>query len=47
MLDLYQYLSEARQQSNNYRPISLLLNIGKMMEKLMHVRLKQFLESQD
>ena len=32
--------SEARQLFNNYRPISLLSNICKMIEKLMHRRLK-------
>ena len=37
--------NEAGQQCNNYRPIFLLSNIGKMIEKLMHVRLNQFLES--
>ena len=29
---------------NNYRTISLLSNVGKVIEKLMHQRLNQFLE---
>ena len=37
---------EARQLCNNYRPISLLSNISNTIEKLMHLRPKQFLESQ-
>ena len=30
---------------NNYRPISLLPNISKIVEKLMHKRLYQFLDA--
>ena len=33
-------------QSQNYRPISLLSNINKIFEKLMHKRLYKFLEDQ-
>ena len=29
---------------NNYRPISLLSNIGKIIEKIIHIRLIKFLE---
>ena len=32
---------------NNYRPISLLSNISKLIEKLMHKRLQSFLEQQN
>ena len=32
-------------ERNNYRPISLLSNIGKLIEKLVHVRLDIFLET--
>ena len=38
------FKSETRLLCNNYRPISLLSNIGKINEKLMHQRLKFFLE---
>ena len=40
------YKSE-RVNCNNYRPISLLSNIGKIIEKLMHKRLYSFLETQN
>ena len=33
-----------QQDSNNYRPISLLLNISKIIEKLVHRQLYGFLE---
>ena len=33
--------------SKNYRPISLLSNINKIIEKIMHLRLYNFLEEQD
>ena len=35
---------ESRLLSNGYRPISLLLNISKIIEKIMHQRLNKFLE---
>ena len=38
---------EVRLLCNNYRPIFLLSNIGKMIEKLMDITLNQFLESQN
>ena len=38
------FKSETRLAINNYRPISLLSNISKIIEKLMHQRLNQFLE---
>ena len=34
----------SRLSCNNYRPISLLSNIGKIIEKLIHNRLNHFLE---
>ena len=34
----------SRLSCNNYRPISLLSNIGKIIEKLIHKRLDHFLE---
>ena len=34
----------SRLSCNNYRPISLLSNIGKIIEKLIHKRLNHFLE---
>ena len=36
------FKSESRVACNNYRPISLLSNIGKIIEKLMHKRLNSF-----
>ena len=36
------FKSESRVACNNYRPISLLPNIGKIMEKLMHECLQSF-----
>ena len=41
------FKSESRVACNNYRPISLLSNIGKIIEKLMHKRLYSFLETQN
>ena len=38
------FKSETRLLCNNYRPISLLSNIGKIIEKLIHQRLNFFLE---
>ena len=38
------FKSETRLLCNNYRPISLLSNIGKTIEKLMYKRLNFFLE---
>ena len=41
------FKSESRVACNNYRPISLLSNIGKIIEKLMHKRLYSFLKTQN
>ena len=38
------FKSETRLLCNNYRPISLLSNIGKIIEDLIHKRLNFFLE---
>ena len=38
------FKTESRLLSNNYRPISLLQNISKIIEKIMHQRLNKFLE---
>ena len=38
------FKSETRSLGNNYRPISLLSNIGKI-EKLIHLRFSLFLET--
>ena len=36
--------TESRLPCNNYRPISLLSNINKIIDKIMHHRLNKFLE---
>ena len=41
------FKSESRVLCNNYRPISLLSNISKLIEKLMHKRVYTFLEQQN
>ena len=41
------FKSETRLLCNNYRPISLLSNIGKIIEKLIHLRLNLFLETRN
>ena len=41
------FKSESRVACKNYRPISLLSNLGKIIEKLMHKRLHSFLETQN
>ena len=41
------FKSESRVLCNNYRPISLLSNINKLIEKLMHKRVYTFLEQQN
>ena len=41
------FKSEPRVLWNNYRPISLLSNIDKLIEKLMHKRVFSFLEQQN
>ena len=41
------FKTESRLLCNNYRPISLLLNIRKIIEKTMHQRLTPFLEEQN
>ena len=38
------FKNESRLLGNNYRPTSLLSNVGKIIEKLMHQKLNQFLE---
>ena len=38
------YKKENKLECNNYRPISLLSNIGKLIEKLLHKRLYSFLD---
>ena len=38
------FKSETRLLCNNYRPISLLTDIGKIIEKLIHLRISLFLE---
>ena len=37
------YKNENKLECNNYRPISLLSSIGKLIEKLLHKRLYSFL----
>ena len=39
------YKSKDNQESNNYRPISLLLTLSKVLEKIMYQRTYSFLES--
>ena len=41
------FKSETRLLCNNYRPVSLLSNIGKIIEKLIHLRLNLFLENRN
>ena len=41
------FKSETRLLCNNYRPISLVSNIGKIIEKLIHLRLNLFLETRN
>ena len=41
------FKSEPRVACNNYRPISLPSNIGKIIERLMHKHLYGFLETQN
>ena len=41
------FKSESRVLCNNYRPISLLSNISKLIEKLMHRQVYSFLEQQN
>ena len=38
------FKNDSRLLGNNYRPTSLLSNVGKIIEKLMHQKLNQFLE---
>ena len=40
------FKNESRILCNNYRPISLLSNVSKIIEKLMHKRLNKFLEQE-
>ena len=39
--------SKSLDQTNNYRPISLLMTISKILEKIMYKRTYQFLENKD
>ena len=41
------FKSESQVLCNNYRPISLLPNISKLIEKLMYERVYSFLEQQN
>lgn len=41
------FKSGCKKSINNYRPISLISSISKLMEKLMHSRLNKFLENHD
>ena len=41
------FKGESQVLCNNYRPISLLSNISKLIEKLMHKRVYSFLEQQN
>ena len=41
------FKSETRLLSNNYRPITLLPNIGKIIEKLIHLRFNLFVETRN
>ena len=41
------FKSETRLLSNNYRPITLLSNIGKIIEKLIYLRFNLFLETRN
>ena len=41
------FKNESRLLCNNYKPISLLSNVGKIIEKLMHQILNQVLEEND
>ena len=41
------YKSKGYQETNNFRPISLLLTLSKLLEKIMYKRTYRFLESTD
>ena len=41
------FKSETRLPCNNYKPISSLSNIGKIIEKSIHLRLNLFLETRE
>ena len=41
------YKAKDQQETNNYRPISLLLTISKLLEKIMYKRTYTFLETSD
>ena len=41
------FQNESKLLCNNYRPISLLSNVGKVVEKLMHQRFNQYLEDNE
>ena len=38
------YKSKDRNQTTNYRPVSLLITLSKLLEKAMHTRVYEFLE---
>ena len=44
---MFIFKSESKVACNSYRLVSLLSNIGKILEKLMHKRLYSFLETQN
>ena len=44
MTNLTQHKKDSKLEVSNYRPISLLSNINKIIEKLMHFRLQVYLE---
>ena len=41
------FKNESRLLCNNYRPVSLISNVGKIIEKLMHQRLNQFVQDNE
>ena len=41
------FKSDDKTDSNNYRPISLLSNYNRIYEKIMHIRIIDFIEKND